>query len=118
MYNIMKPRIFIVFPTSPLKTLLLMDAFGSLHTDAHVRPLSVVEANNTFQNTSAFVPCRYRHLVEPLYLQYPVRPFDDGVFQRIYALCHADADSILIQFRDIFVAAVLASSVGVVDEPV
>ena len=94
-----------------------MDAFGSLHTDAHVRPLSVVEANDTFQNTSAFVPCRYRHLVEPLYLQYPVRPFGDGVFQRISALCHADADSILIQFRDIFVAAVLASSVGVVDEP-
>ena len=30
----MKPRIFIVFPTSSLKTLLLMDAFGSLHTDA------------------------------------------------------------------------------------
>ena len=28
-----------VFPTSSLKTLLLMDAFGSLHTDAHVRPL-------------------------------------------------------------------------------
>lgn len=39
MYNIMKPRIFIVFPTSSLKTLLLMDAFGNLHTDAHVRPL-------------------------------------------------------------------------------
>ena len=37
--------------------------------------------------------------------------------QFISALCHTDADSILIQLRDIFVAAVLASSVGVVDEP-
>ena len=40
-----------------------------------------------------------------------------GRSERISTLCHADADSILIQFRDIFVAAVLASSVGVVDEP-
>ena len=94
-----------------------MDTFGSLHTDAHVRPLSVVEADNTFQNTSALVSCSDGHFVKPLYLQYAVRPFGDGVFQRISALGHADADPILVQLRNIFVAAVLASAVRVVDEP-
>ena len=63
-----------------------MDDFGSLHADTHVWPLGVVEPDNPFQYASAFIPCRYRHLVKPFDLQYSVRSFGDGVFQRVAAL--------------------------------
>lgn len=72
-----------------LEAELLVGDFGSLHADTHVWSLGVIEPDNPFQYASAFIPCRYRYLVKPFNLQYSVRSFGDGVFQRGAALGHA-----------------------------
>ena len=90
-----------------------MDDFGSLHADTHVWPLGIVEPDNPFQYASAFIPCRYRHLVKPFNLQYSVRSFCDGVFQRVATLGHADANPSPLQLRHIFIAAILTPTIRV-----
>ena len=90
-----------------------MCLFRSLHPDAHMRPLCVVEADYALQDSPAFIAGGNSHLVQPLCFQYSVGALRDGVFKRISALCHADAYTMDLQLSHIGVAAVLASSVGV-----
>lgn len=86
-----------------------------LHTDTHMRTLSIVEPDYTLQNIPTFIPCRYSHLVQPFNLKNAVRSFGDGVFQRVAALGHADADPSPLQFRHIFIAAILTATIRMVD---
>ena len=69
-----------------------MSLVRSLHSDAHMRPLRVVEVD------------------------YSLGPFRNGILKGITALCHADAHATLFEFRDILVAAVLTAPVGVMNE--
>lgn len=93
-----------------------MRLFRSLHPDAHMRPLRIVEADYALQNSPAFIAGSDSHLVQPFCLQYPVGALRDGVLKRISALGHADAYTMALQLSHIGIAAVLAASVGVVDE--
>ena len=90
-----------------------MRRFRRLHSYAHMRPLRIVEADYSLQDSPAFIAGSDGHLVQPLCFQYSVSALRDGVFKRISALCHADAYTMDLQLSHIGVAAVLASSVGV-----
>lgn len=106
-----------VAPASFLRPRLAVDHVWRLHADAAVRPTGVVELDDPVQFSAACVHVGYPHLVEPFGLEYPVGAFGDGVLYWVSALGHADPDAMLLEFPDVGVAAVLAPSVGVVDQP-
>ena len=72
-----------------------MNLVWSLHPDAHVRALAVVELDDPLQFGAAFFACGELHLVQPLRLQDAVRTLRHGVLERVAALRHADADIVL-----------------------
>ena len=105
-----------VAPASFLGSRLPVSHIGSLHADAPVGPTGVVELYDPAQLCPAGIHVGYPHFVQPLGFQYPVGAFGNGVFKRVSALGHADPDAMLLEFPDVGVAAVLAPSVGVVDQ--
>ena len=93
-----------------------MRRFRRLHPYAHMRPLSVVEADYALQNSPAFIAGSDSHLVQPFRLQDAVGSLRNGVFKRISALGHADAYTVLLELRYIRIATVLAAPVRVMDK--
>ena len=93
-----------------------MSLVRGLHSDAHMRPLRVVEVDYSLQDRLAFRPRGDCHFVKPFYLQDAIGPFRNGILKGITALRHADAHATLSEFRDILVAAVLTAPVGVMNE--
>ena len=94
-----------------------MDHIGRFHADASVRATGIVELYNPVQFGPARVHVGYPHLVEPLGFQYPVGAFGYGVLKGIAALGHAYHDVMLPELLDVSITAVLAASIGVVDQP-
>lgn len=78
----------------------------------------VVEVDYALQDGLALLMCGYGHLVQPFALEDAVGAFGDCILKRIAALGHADAYAVLLEFGHIRVAAILASTVGMVDETV
>ena len=93
------------FPAPLLLTVLFMSLVRGLHSDAHMRPLRVVEVDYFLQGRIAFRPRGDCHFVKPFYLKDAIGPFRNGILKGITALCHADAHATLFEFRDILVAA-------------
>lgn len=87
-----------------------------LHTDTHMRTLSIVEPDYALQDVPALIPRRYSHLVQPFNLENAVCPLRYRVFKRIAALCHTDAYPSFLQFRHIFIAAILTATVRMMDQ--
>ena len=101
----------IVLPTTLLLAHLIMGLFGCLPPDAHVRALIVVEPDDTFQDDLTFGPGGDGHLVEPFALEDAVGALGYGIFQRIPALGHTNADSVLPQLRHVRITTVLTPPV-------
>lgn len=59
-----------VLPAAFLLACLHMCHGWCLHADAHVWAFCVVEQDDAFKLLLAFLPCGYRHLVEPFRFQY------------------------------------------------
>lgn len=81
-------------------------------------PSVVVE----FDDSRHELPCPYYaygafHPVEPFLLDYAVDPFGHGVVSRIVVLRHAYGRVYFLQTSDVFVAAILHSTVGMVRQP-
>ena len=89
------------FPAPLLLTVLFMSLVRGLHSDAHMRPLRVVEVDYFLQGRIAFRPRGDCHFVKPFYLKDAIGPFRNGILKGITALCHADAHATLFEFRDI-----------------
>ena len=105
-----------ISPHSLLWPALCVRHGRSLVADAHVRPLVVVEGDDSRQFLPACLSCGYRHPVEPFGLEYAVRALCHGVLQRVSALRHADPSTTLPEDGHVCLATVLAAPVGVVDQ--
>ncbi len=88
----------------------------SLHSDAHIGSLGVVEADDALKLGSAFLAGSDGHLVQQFGIQDAVGALRDGVLKRVPALGHAYADAMALQFRHLGVAAVLTAPVRMLDE--
>ena len=104
-------------PHTGLRPLLIMGFCWNLVSDAPVRPVLVVEADEggyalrcVFYGLEATLP------VDHLCLQDAIHTLCNGIVRRLVVLGHADAYLMLLQSLDVLVAAILHTSVGVVDE--
>ena len=74
-------------------------------------PLRVVEVNDATKFQLADFSGRDGHLVEPLALKDTIGTLRNGVFQRVSALGHANAYSVLLKLGYISVTTILATAV-------
>lgn len=95
-----------------------MGCFGSLHTDAHMRPPVVVKVDKLRNLTFCVLPVleTLRLDIDPLGLDGSVHPLRHGVVGGPVVLRHADGDVVFLEFAHIQVAAVLYSPVRMVDQ--
>ena len=107
----------IVFPAPFLFTLHPVCMVRRPVSKAHMLALCIIDTNNLtdpFSGTDDFLEV---FLVEPFHLEYSVHAFGGGILKWVSALSHTDEDAVVPQLLHIGVTAVLASSVGMVDEP-
>ncbi len=86
------------------------------HVNARVRAPDVVQGHDSAYDLRCLPPGEL-HSVQPLGLEDPVDAFRDGVLVGVPLLRHADKHPSGAERAHILGAAVLASPVGVVDEP-
>ena len=94
-----------------------MDSGGGLVSDAHVRPVVVVEPDVVPDGVPGLLHAVEVSLaVDHLGLDDSVDPLGHRVVRGLVVLGHADGDVVCLQHVDIGVAAVLDTAVRVVDE--
>ena len=103
-------------PAFLLNAALAMSLRRRLPTDTHMRAFCVIKVYNALQDDAALINGGNGHLVQPFTFDDTVSTLCNGILKRISTFSHTDADSSVLEFSDVSIAAVLDTSIRVMNK--